>query len=186
MSFPSRPDIVHCHTPRVDSSYYERIGVRYAAARRADPRISYIITRALGDAASVVNVGAGTGSYEPSDGTVALAETRTRWTNPRGQVLHDEGEFGEGVGNAGSRRYVCAEVVEAPAEVLDEGVTSDDDPGGAISLQPAHRAKSGFEASVVGLYGVVGMSLRTMQGRGEDLVEDPGVEAVTVGGDLDG
>jgi hypothetical protein len=30
------------------------------------------------------------------DGTVALAETRTRWTNQRGQVSDDEGEFGEG------------------------------------------------------------------------------------------
>jgi SAM-dependent methyltransferase len=58
----------------VNSSYYERIGVRYAAARRADPRISYIITHALGDAASVVNVGAGTGSYEPSDRRVVAVE----------------------------------------------------------------------------------------------------------------
>jgi SAM-dependent methyltransferase len=58
----------------VDNSYYERIGVRYAAARRADSRIANIITHALGDAASVVNVGAGTGSYEPGDRRVVAVE----------------------------------------------------------------------------------------------------------------
>jgi len=40
-----------------------------------------------------------------------------------------------------------------------------DDPGGSISLQYSHGSKSGFEASVVGLYGVVGMNLCVMQGR---------------------
>jgi SAM-dependent methyltransferase len=36
------------------------------ATRRADPRIADAIRRALGDAASVVNIGAGSGSYEPT------------------------------------------------------------------------------------------------------------------------
>ncbi len=44
---------------------YERIGGTYAATRRTDPRIAAQIWRALGDARSVLNVGAGTGSYEP-------------------------------------------------------------------------------------------------------------------------
>jgi SAM-dependent methyltransferase len=44
---------------------YERIGRTYAATRRTDPRIAARIWHALGDARSVVNVGAGTGSYEP-------------------------------------------------------------------------------------------------------------------------
>ena len=35
--------------------------------RRADPRIAHAIRAALGDAASVVNIGAGSGSYEPTD-----------------------------------------------------------------------------------------------------------------------
>ena len=46
---------------------YERIGRRYASTRRADPRIAAAIRAALGDAESVVNVGAGAGSYEPTD-----------------------------------------------------------------------------------------------------------------------
>jgi SAM-dependent methyltransferase len=44
---------------------YDRIGQEYAKYRQADPRIAKVIDDALGDAASVVNVGAGSGSYEP-------------------------------------------------------------------------------------------------------------------------
>jgi SAM-dependent methyltransferase len=53
---------------------YDEIGRNYAAARRADPRISELIRVALGDSSSVVNVGAGTGSYEPSDRRVVAVE----------------------------------------------------------------------------------------------------------------
>jgi SAM-dependent methyltransferase len=44
---------------------YERIGTTYAATRRTEPRIARYIEAALGNARSVVNVGAGAGSYEP-------------------------------------------------------------------------------------------------------------------------
>ena len=46
---------------------YEAIGVGYAQARSPDPRIGQAISLALGDARTVVNVGAGTGNYEPGD-----------------------------------------------------------------------------------------------------------------------
>jgi SAM-dependent methyltransferase len=46
---------------------YDQIGTGYAAARHSDPRIARAIRRALGDATSVLNVGAGSGSYEPDD-----------------------------------------------------------------------------------------------------------------------
>jgi len=51
-------------TARVD---YERHGRTYAQHRRPDPRIAARIHAALGDARTVLNVGAGTGSYEPRD-----------------------------------------------------------------------------------------------------------------------
>lgn len=51
---------------------YDRIGRSYGEFRRPDHRIAAAIDAALGDAASVVNVGAGTGSYEPP-GRVVLA-----------------------------------------------------------------------------------------------------------------
>ncbi len=58
-------------TPRVD---YEEHGRTYAAHRRADPRIAARIHAALGDARTVVNVGAGGGSYEPTDRWVLAVE----------------------------------------------------------------------------------------------------------------
>ncbi len=53
---------------------YESIGRDYAVTRREDPRIAQRIRQALGDARSVVNVGAGTGSYEPDDRHVIAIE----------------------------------------------------------------------------------------------------------------
>lgn len=53
---------------------YDTIGRAYAGRRRADPRIARVITSALGGAKSVVNVGAGAGSYEPADRVVLAVE----------------------------------------------------------------------------------------------------------------
>jgi SAM-dependent methyltransferase len=53
---------------------YERHGRTYAEHRRADPRIAARIHAALGDARTVLNVGAGTGSYEPRDRWVLAVE----------------------------------------------------------------------------------------------------------------
>jgi SAM-dependent methyltransferase len=53
---------------------YDVIGADYARTRREDPRIAAVIHEALGDAESVVNVGAGTGSYEPHDRRVVAVE----------------------------------------------------------------------------------------------------------------
>jgi SAM-dependent methyltransferase len=53
---------------------YERIGTGYAATRRTDPRIAAQLHRALGHARTVVNVGAGAGSYEPADRDVVAIE----------------------------------------------------------------------------------------------------------------
>lgn len=53
---------------------YDTIGEGYRWYRRPDPRIAAAIERALGDASSVVNVGAGSGSYEPSHRQVVAVE----------------------------------------------------------------------------------------------------------------
>jgi SAM-dependent methyltransferase len=58
----------------VGGQLYESIGATYAATRRTDPRIGQQIRAALGDADTVVNVGAGTGSYEPGDLRVVAVE----------------------------------------------------------------------------------------------------------------
>jgi SAM-dependent methyltransferase len=49
----------------LEPSRYDQIGLTYADYRRPDPRIAEAIERALGDAATVINVGSGAGSYEP-------------------------------------------------------------------------------------------------------------------------
>jgi SAM-dependent methyltransferase len=53
---------------------YDRIGVGYRGMRRTDPVLASRIWGALGDARTVLNVGAGTGSYEPSDRWVLAVE----------------------------------------------------------------------------------------------------------------
>jgi SAM-dependent methyltransferase len=53
---------------------YDRIGAGYNAHRRPDPRIGAAILHALGPVGSVVNVGAGAGSYEPTDRPVVAVE----------------------------------------------------------------------------------------------------------------
>jgi SAM-dependent methyltransferase len=53
---------------------YDRIGIGYRMIRRPDPHIAARIEAALGAAGSVVNVGAGTGSYEPHERDVTAVE----------------------------------------------------------------------------------------------------------------
>lgn len=58
----------------IEQPRYETIGVGYARTRREDPRLRARIHAALGDARTVVNVGAGAGSYEPTDRHVIAIE----------------------------------------------------------------------------------------------------------------
>lgn len=68
---------------------YDRIGVGYREVRQPDPRIAARIEAALGEARTVLNVGAGTGSYEPTDRAVTAVEPselmisqRPEWAAP--------------------------------------------------------------------------------------------------------
>ena len=56
------------------SILYDQIGGAYVKTRRPDPRIAGLVRAALGDATSVVNIGAGSGSYEPTDLEVVPVE----------------------------------------------------------------------------------------------------------------
>ncbi|HEX8568727.1 MAG TPA: class I SAM-dependent methyltransferase [Caulobacteraceae bacterium] len=53
---------------------YDTIGVDYSALRRPDPRIAAAVAAALGPSRTVLNVGAGAGSYEPADRRVTALE----------------------------------------------------------------------------------------------------------------
>ncbi|HMI95993.1 MAG TPA: class I SAM-dependent methyltransferase [Micropepsaceae bacterium] len=63
-------------TPRLQ--LYDKIGSNYAQHRKADPRIAAAVTAALGNARTVLNLGAGAGSYEPRDRRVVAVEPSTR------------------------------------------------------------------------------------------------------------
>ena len=76
---------------------YDVIGCAYSQMRRTDPRIDEAIRAALGDAQTVLNVGAGAGSYEPPNTVLAVEPS---------QVMIRQ------------RRAAAAPVVRAVAEAL--------------------------------------------------------------------
>jgi SAM-dependent methyltransferase len=61
-------------TPHTGPPIYDRIGTGYTGTRRPDSRIARTINEALGDARTLVNVGAGAGAYEPRDRHVVAVE----------------------------------------------------------------------------------------------------------------
>jgi SAM-dependent methyltransferase len=65
------------------SARYDRIGTTYSRTRRAEPRIEARIHAALGNGERVVNVGAGTGSYEPRDRFVLAIEPSAQMLRQR-------------------------------------------------------------------------------------------------------
>jgi SAM-dependent methyltransferase len=72
------PDSSRTHEAARDNAgidpVYDTIGVGYTRVRREDPRIAARIRAALGDARTVLNVGAGAGAYEPVDLEVTAVE----------------------------------------------------------------------------------------------------------------
>jgi SAM-dependent methyltransferase len=86
---------------------YDSIGHGYAALRQPDPHIAAQLAAALGGARSVLNVGAGSGSYEPVDRTVVAIEPsavmlaqRPRGSAPAVCGLAEALPFGDGVFDA--------------------------------------------------------------------------------------
>jgi SAM-dependent methyltransferase len=65
------------------AALYDRIGRTYATSRVADPRLAAAIRAAIGDARSVINVGAGAGAYEPTDLDVVAVEPAPAMTAQR-------------------------------------------------------------------------------------------------------
>ena len=72
--------------PVTASPVYDTIGLGYIAHRKADPRWETVINEQLGDGRGgrvVVNVGAGTGNYEPVDWAVVAVEPSSVMVNQR-------------------------------------------------------------------------------------------------------
>ncbi|MFJ8623614.1 class I SAM-dependent methyltransferase [Kitasatospora sp. NPDC093550] len=72
----AHPVLEEVLTPGTGASaaVYDRIGIGYSAVRRPDPEWAAIIRESLGDARTVINVGAGSGAYEPTDLSVVAVE----------------------------------------------------------------------------------------------------------------
>jgi SAM-dependent methyltransferase len=100
----------------VSAPQYDRLGRGYAGVRRPDPRIAARIDEALGEARTVLNVGAGTGSYEPPDRKVTAVE-------PSGEMIDQ-------------RPADSAPVVQASAEALP---FADDSFDAAMAVLTAHH-----------------------------------------------
>ena len=62
---------------------YDAHGEGYGLRRRTDPRIAGVVNAALGDARTVINVGAGAGSYEPEDRYVVAVEPSAQMRSQR-------------------------------------------------------------------------------------------------------
>jgi len=65
------------------NTLYDSIGVNYPELRRPDARLETEIKDALGSARTVLNVGAGTGSYEPTDRSVTAVEPSIKMIRQR-------------------------------------------------------------------------------------------------------
>ena len=83
---------------------YEAGGDGYAGRRRTDPRIAAYVWAALGDAATVINVGAGAGSYEPPDRYVVAVEPSAAMRAQRSTPAVDRGGRGAAVRRRQLRR----------------------------------------------------------------------------------
>lgn len=66
------------------SAKYDSIGLNYAELRKPDRRIARIIESALGSAQTILNVGAGTGSYEPAGRSLIAVEPSREMIRKRG------------------------------------------------------------------------------------------------------
>jgi SAM-dependent methyltransferase len=73
--------------PDWDDTDYAQLAGDYAYVRQADPEIAEQLHAALGDARTVINVGAGTGSYEPRDRYVVAVEPSAEMRRKRPRHL---------------------------------------------------------------------------------------------------
>jgi SAM-dependent methyltransferase len=94
---------------------YDRTGRTYSVTRQPDPRIGTLIERALQGMSTVANIGAGTGSYEPSNTVIAVEPSHVM---------------------VGQRRSGAAPAVRAAAERLPIGTDAVD---ASIALLTVHH-----------------------------------------------
>lgn len=118
---------------------YDAIGVGYAGTRREDPRIAARLAAALGDAHSVVNVGAGAGSYELHHLGVGRREARRKGAKPTWIAIEPSAVM---IAQRGPER---APAIQAGAAALP---LADDSADAAMAIITIHHWDHDREAGV--------------------------------------
>ena len=121
------------------TALYDTIGIGYRRLRRPDPRIAASIHAHLGEARTLVNVGAGAGSYEPSDLMVTAVEPSAAMIRQRPddaavvvQAVAEDLPFGDGAFDASMAILTVHHWDDAPQGVA--GDATGDARAGSSSL----------------------------------------------------
>jgi SAM-dependent methyltransferase len=111
---------------------YDRAGRTYSATRQPDSRIGKFVDRALRGMATVANIGAGTGSYEPSNTLVAVEPSTV-------MIRQRSGAAAPVVRAVAEHLPIRANAVDAALAVLTVHHWSDVDAGAAEMIRVARR-----------------------------------------------
>ena len=111
---------------------YDRAGRTYSLTRQPDPRIGAVIEQSLQGMATVANIGAGTGSYEPSNTVVAVEPSHVMITQRRA-------EAGPAVRAVAEHLPIGTDAVDACIALLTVHHWSDVDAGVAEMIRVARR-----------------------------------------------
>jgi SAM-dependent methyltransferase len=110
---------------------YERIGVGYALQRMPDPRIAAQVEAALSEASTIVDVGAGTGNYEPPDLAVTAVEPSPTMIAQRGgttpivRAVAEHLPFGDHTFDAALAMFTLHHWTDRPAGLIELARVSD-------------------------------------------------------------
>jgi SAM-dependent methyltransferase len=111
---------------------YDRAGRTYSLTRQPDPRIGAVIEHALHRMATVANIGAGTGSYEPSNTVVAVEPSHVMITQRRAEAA-------PAVRAVAEHLPIGTDAVDAAIALLTVHHWSDVDAGVAEMVRVARR-----------------------------------------------
>ena len=111
---------------------YDRAGRTYSITRQPDPRIGAVIEHALRDMATVANIGAGTGSYEPSNTVIAVEPSHVMITQRRAEAA-------PAVRAVAEHLPIGTDAVDAAIALLTVHHWSDVDAGIAEMIRVARR-----------------------------------------------
>ena len=111
---------------------YDRAGRTYSLTRQPDPRIRAVIEQALHGMATVANIGAGTGSYEPSNTVVAVEPSHVMITQRRAEAA-------PAVRAVAEHLPIGTDAVDAAIALLTVHHWSDLDAGVAEMIRVARR-----------------------------------------------